>query len=153
MGFILSSLRHISQRRKTRNIRRITQKTGTSCGVACVAMLSRISYRDAFRVGVACFGKAAWDESHRTDASDLRVMLAALGWRLGREVKCKAWRKIPARALVAVQKKPKKGWHWVVSDCDSNGPFFFDPRKSVKAVRRREFKTVPVFWYHRVCQL
>lgn len=122
----------------------------TSCGVACVAMLARLSYRDAFRVGTELWTRQSWEGNYRTDAAELRAMLAEVGWRLGRKVRCKTWRKIPSGALVAVHKKRNNGWHWVVSDSDDEGPFFYDPRKSVKTCRRRDFQSVPPAWYHRV---
>jgi ABC-type bacteriocin/lantibiotic exporter with double-glycine peptidase domain len=130
-------------------MRRIVQQTGTSCGVACVAMLARISYREAFRTGIACFDTDHWSGTHRTDTWELREMLAALGWKLGRKVSATDWAMVPAGCLVAVQLK-KGDWHWVVSSVDSKGAFFFDPRKSVKTQRRRDFQKVSVAWYHYV---
>ncbi|HWB02770.1 MAG TPA: hypothetical protein VG796_07070 [Verrucomicrobiales bacterium] len=134
-------------------IRRIIQKTGTSCGVACVAMLARLSYRDAFRTGILCFEASHWSSSHRTDSSELRKMLNSLGWKLGRRVSCRAWRKVPPGSLVAVHLKKDDGWHWVVSDADDDGPFFYDPKRSIRINRRRDFSRVRVAWYHSVTGL
>lgn len=132
-------------------MRRITQKTGTSCGVACVAMLARLSYRDAFKLGVALWGKEYWVESHRTDISELRMMLARLGWRLGRKVRCENWHRVPPGTLAAVQwNQTKDAWHWVVTATDAEGLFVFDPRATVKQKRRRDFKKLPIAWYHHV---
>lgn len=156
MSTVISSLRRKSKQRRERPLRRIIQQTGLSCGVAAVAMLARIGYRDAFRVGTELWGKAYWEESHRTNASELREMLAALGWRLGRMVKRRTWRKVPPGALVAVQRKRKTSgdeWHWVVSAEDDTGAYFLDPRKSVKTLRRRDFKNARPSWYHRVTPL
>ena len=150
----LSELRRKSQKCRLRPMRRVRQKTGTSCGVACVAMLAHVSFKDAFEVGLQLWGQDYWNETHRTDSAELREMLAALGWRLGRMVKCRTWRKVPPGALVAVQRKlPKNEWHWVVSHADVEGVFFFDPRLSVKANRRRDFAKAPPSWYHRVSTL
>ena len=114
-------------------------------------MLVRVSYQDAFRVGLELWDKEDWEGSHRTDSAELRKMLAALGWRLGRMVKCRTWRRAPPSALVAVQRKlPKDEWHWVVSDEDEEGLFFLDPRKSVKSTRRRNFDRARPSGYHRV---
>jgi ABC-type bacteriocin/lantibiotic exporter with double-glycine peptidase domain len=154
MPNVLPDLRRKSQLRRSLPMKRVVQQTGTSCGVACVAMLAHLSYRDAFAAGVALWDQEYWDTSHRTDAAELRAMLAALGWRLGRMVKCRTWSKIPTGALVAVQRKAKTNdWHWVVSGEDAKGPFFFDPRKNVKAIRRREFAKAPPSWYHSVTPL
>ena len=116
-----------------------------------MAMLVRLSFKDAFRVGVELWGKDYWKGSHRTEVGELRAMLAAVGWKLGRQVKCTDWCKVPQGALVAVQWKRKvERWHWVVSDQDDEGPFVYDPRAMVKTNRRRDFQSVPVAWYHRV---
>jgi len=116
-----------------------------------MAMLVRLSFKDAFRVGIELWGREYWEGGHRTEVGELRVMLAAVGWKLGRQVKCKDWRKVPPGSLVAVQWKQKvERWHWVVSDQDDVGPFFCDPRAKVKANRRRDFQSVPLAWYHRV---
>jgi ABC-type bacteriocin/lantibiotic exporter with double-glycine peptidase domain len=154
MAATLAELRRKSRQRRARPIQRVVQQTGTSCGVACVAMLARLSFRDAYAAGLALWGQEYWDESHRTDSSELRQMLAVLGWRLGRQVKCRIWRKVPPDALVAVQwNRSKNTWHWVVSGQDAAGPFFFDPRKNVKAIRRRAFEKARASWYHRVTAL
>lgn len=151
MAATVAALRGKSRQRRARPLQRVVQKTGTSCGVACVAMLARLSFRDAKGL-VSLVLKKDWDQgNHRTYASDLRAMLKPLGWRLGRQVKCRTWRKVPPGALVAVQRKlPKNDWHWVVSGKDAKGNFFLDPRKNVKAIRRREFTQAPPSWYHHV---
>lgn len=145
----LRDLRSKSRERRHQPMKRVVQQTGTSCGVACVAMLARLSYREAFKTGLALWDEEHWAGTHRTDAAELRKMLATLGWRLGRRVNCTDWHKVPPAALVAVQwKEPKNEWHWVVSAADAAGLFFFDPLKTVKTTRRRDFTKAPPSWYH-----
>ncbi|OYV04335.1 MAG: hypothetical protein CFE26_17425, partial [Verrucomicrobiales bacterium VVV1] len=128
-------------------MRRIVQKSGNSCGVACVAMLARISFRDAFRVGVACYDKDYWSGSHATDNSELRIILAAVGYKLGREVACEDWEKVPPGSLAATQWNPKaKFWHWVVYDEDDEGGYVLDPNRAVKRNKRRDLKKMKVAW-------
>lgn len=135
-------------------MRRIVQQTGTSCGVAGVAMLARLSYRDGFRTGIALWSKEYWDGSHRTDSDELRKMLAVLGRRLCWMVKCRTWPKVPPGVVLAVQVKlPKNEWRWVVSGEGSAGAYFLDPRRSVKTIQRRDFKNARPSWYHRVTAL
>jgi hypothetical protein len=153
MSVALRTLRQIVRKRRDRRLRRVMQLTGTSCGVACMAMLSGLGFHDAMRVGHEVFGKDEWEGSHRTHAADLREMMEPIGLRLGRKVSCRTWRQVPPGALVAVQCKRRNGvdeWHWVVSAVDEEGLFFFDPRRSVKAEKRRDFLRVRPSWYHRV---
>jgi len=154
MSQTLAQLRRLSQQRKLRPIRRIVQKSGTSCGVACVAMLARLSYRDAMRCGEEVFSKEEWEAGHRTLSYDLRRMLAELGWKLGYQVRCADWEKVPPDSLVAVQWKQQKGmeatWHWVICTEDAEGRFVLDPRATVKTVKRRELQRLRLAWYHRV---
>lgn len=130
---------------------RITQQSGTSCGIACIAMLARISYNRALAVAKDLYEEGTWSEkkSHRTNIEDIRYILDELGWKLGRKMPTTDWEKVPPGCLVAVQLK-KGNWHWVVSAEDDDGLFFFDPRKAVKAAKRRDFGRVPVAWYHRL---
>ena len=103
MSVALRTLRQIVRKRRDRRLRRVMQLTGTSCGVACMAMLSGLGFHDAMRVGHEVFGKDEWEGSHRTHAADLREMMEPIGLRLGRKVSCRTWRQVPPGALVAVQ--------------------------------------------------
>lgn len=60
MKDIKTKLRKLASERKNRPMRRIVQKSGTSCGVACVAMLARIDFKNAMRLGVACYDRDYW---------------------------------------------------------------------------------------------
>lgn len=151
-----AALHRKSQQRRQRPLRRIVQKTGTACGLACVAMLARLSFREVAWLTREKLPKIFASKHQRTYAKDLRVLLKALGWRLGRQVKCRTWTRIPANALVAVQWKRKQDrWHWVVSSADAQGSCFLDPRKQVKTARRRgrDLQKVRPSWYHRVTPL
>ncbi|MBK8093391.1 MAG: hypothetical protein IPK32_15780 [Verrucomicrobiaceae bacterium] len=151
MAASLTALQRKSRQRRTRPIQRVVQQTGTSCGVACVAMLARLSFRDAHRLAHEVLKKKRKQSNQRTYPEHLRAMLKPLGLRLGRQVKCRTWRKVPPDSLVAVQWNRAKGtWHWVVSGHDAKGLFFFDPRKNVKDIRRRAFEKARPSWYHRV---
>ena len=147
----ISKLRKLAWERRHRPKRRIVQKSGTSCGVACVAMLARFDFKNAMRLGVACFDKDSWSESHHTLAKDLRTMLVAVGYKLGREVACDDWTKVPPGSLAATQWNPKTDfWHWVVYDEDDEGGYVLDPNRSVKRNKRRDFLRMKVVSYHRV---
>jgi hypothetical protein len=148
---LISSIRKLAKERQKRPMRRIVQKSGTSCGVACVAMLARISFKNAFQVGVACYDKDHWSGSHATVNNELRIMLASVGYKLGREVACDEWTKVPPGSLAATQWNQKTDfWHWVVYDEDDEGGYVLDPNPAVKRNKRRDFSRMNVSWYHRV---
>jgi len=114
-------------------------------------MLSHLSFTDVVTAGEEIWEKNGWDDSHRTTISDLRELLNALGWKLGKKVSTADWEKVPPQALVAVQfKETKETWHWVVTDKDDEGLFVIDPRLSVKRDKRRDLNKLSLAWYHRV---
>lgn len=155
MSTVIGDLKRLSMSRKDRPIRRVKQLSGTSCGIACVAMLARLSYRDAMRCAEDLWGsKDEWD-SHRTDAAELREMLEALGWELGNRVNCEDWSKVPEACLAVVQQKKTKAgslvWHWVVGVRGRSGTVVvLDPRESVKANKRSDLSRIKLSAYHHV---
>ena len=118
-------------------------------------MLARIDFKNAMRLGVLCFNKAHWSSSHATLNMELRSMLAAVGYRLGREVACDDWDKVPPGSLAATQWNPKTNyWHWIVYDEDDEGGYVLDPNPAVKRNKRKDFSKMKVSCYHRVkCDL
>lgn len=81
-------------------------------------------------------------------------MLAAVGYKLGREVGCEDWNKVPPGSLAATQWISKtEFWHWVVYDEDDEGGYVLDPNPAVKRNKRRDFSRMKVAWYHRVTEI
>src|SRR5687767_4867859 len=108
----------------SKTIRRVVQRDGTGCGIACAAMLSRRSYFDVRRAARRVLGDVA---RYWTDSSQLRKIMAPYHVSLGPEVTIRTWQQIKAPALVAVQWKPRRGTcHWVVFIPDSRGGFVLD---------------------------
>jgi len=152
---MIGDLKRLSQARKVRPIRRVIQPNGTSCGLACVAMLTRLPFRDILRCAKELWEPGAWDAAHYTDAADLRCILKALGWRMGREVPGTDFSKVPHGSIAAIHKRERSNghtyWHWVVVVHGRGGlPEVLDPRASVKAARRTDLKGIRLHAYHKV---
>ena len=114
-------------------MRYIGQKHSHDCGVACVAMISRKSYKVAKE---AIFGNEPADY---TDKDELTKALK----KLGREPTSKLipfngkdFRKLETVALIKANVQKNGNWHWVVWD----GKRILDPRR--KGYDGNRLKTV-----------
>jgi hypothetical protein len=92
-------------------MRRIKQRVGTDCGIACVAMIAGRDYQNAKRA----FGSG---RVKRTGKKDLQSALRALGLRTGaRLVRCGGnYRNLPFRAILKTNVTGDGDWHWIVWD-------------------------------------
>lgn len=94
----------------------IKQKNLNDCGVACVAMLARVDYQDAFDA-IHPTGR-----SKLTHTKDLHVALERLGrkpltkTRIGFRSKAPDDLNNDALIFVKMGKKGKRGGHWIVWD-------------------------------------
>lgn len=152
---MIGDLKRLSQARKDRPISRVIQPNGTSCGLACVAMLTRLPFRDVLRCAKELWEPGVWNGPHYTDAADLRYILKALGWRMGREVPETDFSKVPHASIGAVHKRVRPNgktyWHWVVVVHGRGGlPEVLDPRPTVKAARRTDLSRIRLHSYHQV---
>lgn len=115
-------------------IRLVRQRTGTSCGLACVAMLARKPPSEVSRILKARLKEYS---SEHTDIPDIRFALREFGLRLGRRVSTRHWRKTAALrvwGLAAVRHKRLRGgyerWHWVVVEIRAGQPVVWDPLRN-----------------------
>jgi hypothetical protein len=94
-------------------IRRVFQVHDDGCGIACVAMLAGISYRDAC---LEIFGDYQGDA---TSLEDLRWALMACGFRVPKRM-TPFWERqhtqLKQHALLALNPGPDGMWHWAVWD-------------------------------------
>ena len=128
------------------DIRLVRQRHPTECGVACFAMLSRMSLSEA-RESI----QFANDGDYRTYPSDLKIALAKERIVLGRKVCSSSWDSLfhrPVRALAAVRYtvnvSGRERWHWLIFDGAGQKPLIFDPEKGV----RTDFGRIRLSWYH-----
>lgn len=126
-------------------MKRVEQKRGTDCGVACVAMIAGITYETAEEaMGLAVHS--------RTEVRDLRKALEKFGYNLG-------YRSIPATSeklrclhfdcILKTKPGPKsRNWHWMV--WDSRTQSILDPLPEGKAYKRPESR---VYAYIQVMRM
>src|SRR6266566_1672286 len=132
-------------------IRHVKQRTPSSCGLACVAMLTGSGIGEIRRA----IGPSVYRDE--TEVSDIRRGLRRLGFRLGRAVYTRSWRRLfrrLKRGLVAVRlRRLKDGsevWHWVVFEQEDERRSVWDPARSPATGRRVDYQNLPLAWYHRV---
>jgi len=124
-------------------IRRRVQKDQTGCGIACVAMLSGITYLKARKLATE-LGEVP-DEKGRyyTQSWQLRHILSELGVSSRKGRKVSKWRSINCLSIVGINYRSPEGkdatWHWVIYVPGSDGGYVLDPMGHIKSTRRRDF--------------
>ena len=122
-------------------IRRIVQRDATGCGLACVAMLSKVSYSEA-KALAATLGFAPKKRSYYTESWQLRQLLKDLGVRSQRGRRVSHWSSIGSLSIVGINPTVRRGhtyWHWVVYVPGPHGGYVLDPMASIKSSRRTDF--------------
>lgn len=106
-------------------MKHIYQKNGTDCGVACVAMVAKVSYKTAYR---AC-GFSKRDKKQLTSTKQLRAALQRLGVKTYprlRPFRKKQPNDLEHNAILKVDHIGRM-WHWVAYDAKKQ--IIFDPAK------------------------
>lgn len=129
-------------------LRLVRQKKGsTECGVACVAMLARITPEQAH----ACIHFPN-SKNSRTTATELRKALKQYGIVLQKKVESSDWKSLKQKdgvALVATRyNKDKDEWHWILFNSAGDGERFeiLDPERG----HTDQIRTRKMSWYHTV---
>jgi hypothetical protein len=106
----------------------VVQLERTGCGIAAVAAIAGVSYRQAQRT-----------------AHQLGIT----------EQPFHSWSSLPNLALLAIKWHREQGrpcWHWVVFVRDSEGERVLDSNKSLKSHTRRGFGRMKPKWYLAVAK-
>ena len=120
-------------------IRRIIQKDGTGCGVACAAMLGGVSYSRARSVAVS-LGIIGERDSCYTYAREVSALLREFGLCPLKGRRLTRWESLHCLGVVGVNYNADHGsWHWVVYVPSADGGYVLDPKASVKTSRRTDF--------------
>jgi ABC-type bacteriocin/lantibiotic exporter with double-glycine peptidase domain len=116
---------------------RVEQKDDTGCGIACVAMITGKTYRQAKRF----FQERVFLPTERkphTRHYQLRRALEKLGISTEKRL-FRKWRSIENLSIVPISRRADTGWHWVVFVPNGVRPYILDPEPA-KVRRRYDFR-------------
>jgi len=118
-------------------IKRIEQEDDAGCGIACVAMITGKTYRQAKRFFLE---KVFLPRERKPHARhyQLRRALRKLGIANEKRV-FRKWRSIENLAIVPISRRLDGGWHWVVFVPNGVRPYILDPAPG-KGRRRHDFR-------------
>jgi len=130
-------------------MRAVVQLEKTGCGIAAVATVAGVSYRQAQRVanrlGIFADDPALWSETHH-----VRRLLEEYGIRpAGTEEPFTSWKALPDFALLAIKWHREQGrpfWHWVTFWRGPQGPVVLDPKRGLHAHMRTDFGRMKPKW-------
>jgi hypothetical protein len=128
----------------------VIQLERTGCGIASVARLAGVSYREAQRIANRLDIFAA-DPKLWSETGYVRRLLKEYGIRSARtEVPFTSWEALPELALLAI-KWHKEGdrafWHWVVFWRGPNGPVVLDSKRALCRHVRTDFGRMRPRWF------
>jgi hypothetical protein len=134
----------------------VVQLQQTGCGIASVAALAGVSYRQAQcvanRLGIFADDSKLWSET-----GYVRRLLAEYGIRSARtEMPFTSWEALPDLALLAVKWHRERGrpfWHWVVFWRGPHGPVVFDSKRTLRRHVRTDFGRMNPKWCISVSQI
>jgi hypothetical protein len=128
----------------------IVQLERTGCGIAAVATLAGVSYREmqrmANRLGIFADDRKLWSET-----GYVRRLLKEYRVRSARtEVPFTSWEALPDLALLAI-KWHKEGdrafWHWVVFWRGPSGTVVLDSNRDLRNHERTDFGRMRPTWF------
>lgn len=131
----------------------VVQLERTGCGIASVAALAGVSYRQARRaanrLGIFAEDSRLWSETQhvRTLLKRYRINLS------GRETPFVSWSALPDLALLAIKWHREGGracWHWVVFVREPDGAYVLDSKRALKVHVRTDFGRMRPKWSIRV---
>lgn len=128
----------------------VVQLERTGCGIASVAALAGVSYRQAQRVanriGILADDPRLWSET-----GYVRRLLQEYGVRsVNTEVPFTSWGNLPDLALLAVKwhkERDRAFWHWVVFLRGPHGPVVLDSKRALRRHVRTDFGRMRPKWF------
>ena len=141
---------HGTQGELMTGMKAIIQLDRTGCGIAAVAALAGVNYREArlaaSRLDIYVDDPALWSETE-----PVRRLLTAYGIKSARtEVRFSAWEALPDCALLAVKWHKERGrafWHWVVFWRGPQGPVVLDSKRMLRRHVRTDFGRMKPKWF------
>ena len=131
-------------------IKPVVQLERTGCGIAAVATLAAVSYREAQRrakrLGIVAADRRLWSETNH-----VRRLLREYRLRPARtELPFRSWKQLPDLALLAIKWHREEGrpfWHWVVFCRNPGGPVVLDPKRNLQTHIRTDFGRIKPRWF------
>ena len=116
-------------------LRRIIQNDRFGCGLACVAMLAGITYRQAC---TAADERGWYAEIRRSGTStrQMRMLLADCGVLTDKARRIKSWNKFSEIGLIGTQN------HWLVFQRQAGKECVLDPNPRLKQGIRTDFRRI-----------
>jgi len=133
----------------------VIQLERTGCGIAAVAAIAGVSYRQAQRtanrLGIFATDRRLWSETAhvRRLLQNYRLRPASI------ERPFRSWSSLPDLALLAIKWHREQGrqcWHWVVFVRDHDGERVLDSKQSLKHHVRTDFGRMKPKWYMAVAK-
>jgi len=128
----------------------VVQLNRTGCGIASVAALAGVSYRQARLVanqlGISAGDSKLWSETHHVCR-----LLKEYGIRsASTQMPFTSWEVLPDLSLLAVKwhkERDRSFWHWVVFWRGPCGPVVFDSKRALCRHVRTDFGRMKVKWF------
>jgi hypothetical protein len=131
-------------------VRPVVQLERTGCGIAVVAAIAGVSYRQAqrtaSRLGIFADDRRLWSET----AHVCRLLREYRLCPSSKEQLFRSWSGLPNLALLAIKWHREKGrpyWHWVVFVRDGEGARVLDSKPSLAHHVRMDFGRMRPKWY------
>lgn len=136
----------------------VIQKEPTGCGIASVAALAGVTYREAKsaanRLGIFAEDQQLWSETHH-----IRTLLRHFGLQATpEESPFQSWESLPPLALLSTKWHLEHGrpfWHWAVFWRGPQGAVVLDSKKELQRNVRTDFWRIKPKWFieiHRAQQ-
>jgi hypothetical protein len=131
-------------------VKPVVQLERTGCGIASVAALAGVSYRQAQRVanslGIYADNPKLWSET-----GYVRRLLKEYGIRpVSTEMPFTSWEALPGLALLAIKwhkERDRIFWHWVVFWRGPHGPVVLDSKCALREHIRTDFGRMKPKWF------
>ncbi len=134
----------------------VVQQERTGCGIASVATVAGVSYRQtqrvANRLGIFADDQRLWSETGyvRRLLRQYRIHAAVT------EARFVSWRTLPDLALLAIKWHKMRGrafWHWVVFWRGPKGAVVLDPKRELCTNRRTDFGRMRPRWFMAITRM
>ena len=128
----------------------VVQQERTGCGIASVATVAGVTYRQAQRVAKR-LGIVAEDQRLWSDTGYVRRLLRQYHVCAARtEAPFVSWQALPDLALLSIKWHKERGrpfWHWVVFWRGRKGAVVLDSKYALRTNRRTDFWRMHPKWF------